>query len=177
MHAGDYWTTPEGKKEVIGFTDGYRESTQSWRELLLDLKARGLALAPSLSTGDGGMGFWATLREVFPLTAHQRCWVHKTANILNKLPKSVSAKAKTDLQGCLSRDKTRVMVFKLIKAAEKNWPRLRGRNQLPKLITGVKFVDGVEVVPKTSDANKTPPEKCHHQNLRLAPSGRAARCQ
>lgn len=89
--------TPEGKKELVGFTDGYRESTQSWRELLLDLKARGLSFAPSLATGDGGMGFWAALREVFPLTAQQRCWVHKTANILNKLPKSVSAKAKTDL--------------------------------------------------------------------------------
>jgi transposase-like protein len=89
--------TPEGKKELVGFTDGYRESTQSWRELLLDLKARGLTIAPSLATGDGGMGFWAALREVFPLAAQQRCWVHKTANVLNKLPKSVSAKAKADL--------------------------------------------------------------------------------
>jgi transposase-like protein len=221
--------TPEGRKELIGFTDGYRESTQSWRELLLDLKARGLALAPSLATGDGGMGFWAALREVFPLTAQQRCWVHKTANVHNQLPKSSQAKATTDLQniwmaetrkqadkafdhftdkygakyekavacltkdrepllrfydfpaehwrhirttnpiestfatvrhrtrqtkGCLSRDKTRIMVFKLIKAAEKNWLRLRGRNQLPKLITGVKFVDGDEVAPVKSDANK-----------------------
>ena len=175
------------------------------------------------------MGFWAALREVFPLTAQQRCWVHKTANVLNKLPKSVSAKAKTDLQNiwmaetrkqadkafdhftdkygakyekavacltkdreallrfydfpaehwrhirttnpiestfatvrhrtrqtkdCLSRDKTQIMVFKLIKAVEKSWLRLRGRNQLPKLITGVKFVDGDEVAPVKSDANK-----------------------
>jgi transposase-like protein len=221
--------TPEGKKELVGFTDGYRESTQSWRELLLDLKARGLERAPALATGDGGMGFWAALREVFPLTAQQRCWVHKTANILNYMPKSSQAKAKTDLQniwmagtrkdaenafnhftekygtkyekavacltknrdallrfydfpaehwrhirttnpiestfatvrhrtrqtkGCLSRDKTRIMVFKLIKAAEKNWLRLRGRNQLPKLITGVKFVDGDEILPIASDANK-----------------------
>jgi transposase-like protein len=221
--------TPEGKKELVGFTDGYRESTQSWRELLLDLKARGLALAPSLATGDGGMGFWAALREVFPVTSQQRCWVHKTANVLNKLPKSIQAKAKTDLhniwmaetrkqadkafdhftdkygakyenavacltkdrepllrfydfpaehwrhirttnpiestfatvrhrtrqtKGCLSRDKTRIMVFKLIKAAEKNWLRLRGRNQLPKLIAGVKFVDGDEIAQVNSDANK-----------------------
>jgi transposase-like protein len=174
------------------------------------------------------LGFWAALREVFPLTAQQRSWVHKTANVLNKLPKSIQAKAKTDLQniwmaetrkqaekafdhfaekygakyekavaclvkdrepllrfydfpaehwrhirttnpiestfatvrhrarqtkGCLSRDKTRIMVFKLIKAAEKNWLRLRGRNQLPKLITGVKFADGDEVVPVTNNAN------------------------
>lgn len=222
--------TPEGKKELVGFTEGYRESTQSWRELLLDLKARGLTVAPSLATGDGAMGFWAAFREVFPTTSQQRCWVHKTANILNKLPKSVSAKAKTDLQNiwmastrkdaekafdhftdkygakyekavaclmkdreallcfydfpaehwrhirttnpiestfatvrhrtrqtknCLSRDKARIMVFKLIKAAEKNWLRLRGRNQLPKLITGVKFVDGDEVAQMNNDdANK-----------------------
>jgi putative transposase len=70
--------TPEGKKELVGFTDGYRESTQSWRELLLDLKARGLTVAPSLATGDGGMGFWAALREVFPATSQQRCWTHYT---------------------------------------------------------------------------------------------------
>jgi transposase-like protein len=221
--------TPEGKKELVGFTDGYRESTQSWRELLLDLKARGLTVAPSLATGDGGMGFWAALREVFPATSQQRCWVHKTANILNKLPKSVSAKARTDLQNiwmaetrkdaekafdhftdkygakyekaaaclmkdreallcfydfpaehwrhirttnpiestfatvrhrtrqtknCLSRNKAQIMVFKLIKAAEKNWLRLRGRNQLPKLITSVKFVDGDEVAEMNDDANK-----------------------
>ena len=221
--------TPEGKKELVGFTDGYRESTQSWRELLLDLKERGLTVAPSLATGDGGMGFWAALREVFPAAAQQRCWVHKTANVLNKLPKSLQTKAKTDLhniwmaanrkdaekafdhftekygakyekavaclakdreallcfydfpaehwrhirttnpiestfatvrhrtrqtKNCLSRRNARIMVFKLIKAAEKNWLRLRGRNQLPKLITGVKFVDGDEVTQvNNNDAN------------------------
>lgn len=221
--------TPEGKKELVGFTDGYRESTQSWRELLLDLKARGLAKVPSLAVGDGGMGFWAAMREVFPTTAQQRCWVHKTANVLNEFPKSVQAKAKTDLhniwmaetrknadkafdhfaekygakydkavaclardrdallafydfpaehwrhvrttnpiestfatvrhrtkrsKGCLSRAKTRIMVFKLIKAAEKNWLRLRGTNQLPKLITGVKFIDGEEATKISNDANQ-----------------------
>ena len=221
--------TPEGRKELVGFTDGYRESTQSWRELLLDLKARGLAKMPSLAVGDGGMGLWAAMREVFPTTAQQRCWVHKTANVLNHLPKSVQAKAKTDLhniwmaetrknadkafdhfagkygakydkavaclakdrdvllafydfpaehwrhvrttnpiestfatvrhrtkrsKGCLSRAKSRIMVFKLIKAAEKNWLRLRGTNQLPKLITGVKFTDGEEVNKTSNDANQ-----------------------
>ena len=221
--------TPEGRKELVGFTDGYRESTQSWRELLLDLKARGLAKMPSLAVGDGAMGLWAAMREVFPTTAQQRCWVHKTANVLNHLPKSVQAKAKTDLhniwmaetrknadkafdhfagkygakydkavaclakdrdvllafydfpaehwrhvrttnpiestfatvrhrtkrsKGCLSRAKSRIMVFKLIKAAEKNWLRLRGTNQLPKLITGVKFTDGEEVNKTSNDANQ-----------------------
>ena len=211
--------TPEGRKELIGFSDGYRESTQSWRELLLDLKARGLTKVPALAVGDGAMGFWAAMREVFPATQQQRCWVHKTANVLNALPKSVQAKAKVDLhniwmaetrkdansafdhfvgkygakyeravdclvkdrdallafydfpakhwrhirttnpiestfatvrhrtkrsKGCLSRTKTRIMVFKLIKAAEESWLRLRGRNQLPKVITGIKFTDGEE---------------------------------
>jgi Transposase and inactivated derivatives len=89
--------TPEGKKELIGFQIGYRESTQSWRELLVDLQARGLAVAPILATGDGALGFWKALDEVFPGTRHQRCWVHKVANVLNKLPKSIQKNAKTDL--------------------------------------------------------------------------------
>lgn len=86
-----------GKKEIIGLTDGYRESTQSWRELLLDLKCRGLTHAPDLAVGDGALGFWAALREVFGETSEQRCWVHKTANVLNAMPKSVQAKAKGHL--------------------------------------------------------------------------------
>jgi len=89
--------TPEGRKELIGFQIGYRESTQSWRELLVDLQARGLAIAPELATGDGALGFWKALDEVFPGTRHQRCWVHKVANVLNKLPKSVQKNAKADL--------------------------------------------------------------------------------
>ena len=220
--------TPEGRKELNGFSDGYRESTQSWRELLLDLKARGLSKVPALAVGDGAMGFWAAMREVFPSTQQQRCWVHMTANVLNALPKSVQAKAKVDLhniwmaetrkdannaydhfaakygakyeravdclvkdrdallafydfpaehwrhirttnpiestfatvrhrtkrsKGCLSRTKTRIMVFKLIKAAEKSWLRLRGRNQLPKVITGIKFTDAEEA--KDVKANAT----------------------
>ena len=213
--------TPEGKKELVGFLDGYRESTQSWRELLLDLKARGLCVAPKLAIGDGAMGFWGALEEVWPQTRSQRCWVHKTANVLNKLPKSLHAKAKQDIhniwmaeskedankafdlfldkygvkyeqathclakdreellafydfpaehwkhirttnpiestfatvrhrtkrsKGCLSRDTALIMVFKLIKIAEKTWRRLDGKNQLPKVIAGVKFCDGNEVM-------------------------------
>ncbi len=90
--------TPEGKKELVGFRVGVRESAQSWRELLVDLKARGLAIAPELAIGDGALGFWTALEEVFPTTRHQRCWVHKAANVLDKLPKSVQPAAKADLR-------------------------------------------------------------------------------
>ncbi|MCP4198519.1 MAG: IS256 family transposase [Proteobacteria bacterium] len=212
--------TPEGKKELLGFVDGYRESTQSWRELLLDLKARGLVNPPKLATGDGALGFWKALGEIFSATRHQRCWVHKTANVLNKFPKSIQKKAKADLKeiwmaesrtdaiaafdlflnkysakydkatkclekdrdqllsfydfpaehwkhirtsnpiesvfasvrhrtiktkGSLSRETALSMVFKLVMAAQKRWQRLSGRNELPKLIEGVKFADGIEV--------------------------------
>jgi transposase-like protein len=89
--------TPEGKKELIAILDGYRESEQSWCELLVGLKDRGLALAPKLAVGDGALGFWAAIRKVFGETREQRCWVHKTANILNNLPKSVQPRAKADI--------------------------------------------------------------------------------
>ncbi len=212
--------TPEGKKELLGFQVGVRESAQSWRELLVDLKARGLAIAPELATGDGALGFWKALEEVSPATRHQRCTVHKTVNVLDKLPKSVQPAAKQDLReiwtapdrataeaavatfaekyaakyekavaclvkdrdalltfydfpaehwdhlrtsnpiesvfatvrhrtvrtkGALSQDTARLMVFKLAMAAAKTWRRLKGENQLPKVIQGVIFRDGVEV--------------------------------
>lgn len=86
-----------GRKEILGLTDGYRESTQSWRELLLDLKRRGLSHPPDLAVGDGALGFWAALREVYGATAEQRCWFHKTGNVLNAMPKSVQAKTKGHL--------------------------------------------------------------------------------
>ena len=86
-----------GRKELLAMTDGFRESTQSWRELLLDLKRRGLKQDPKLAIGDGALGFWTALREVFASTQEQRCWVHKTMNVLNALPKSVQAKAKGHL--------------------------------------------------------------------------------
>jgi transposase-like protein len=212
--------TLEGKKELLGFQVGLRESAQSWRELLVDLKARGLAIAPELATGDGALGFWQALEAVFPATRHQRCWVHKAANVLDKLPRSVQPAAKTDLReiwqapdrataeaaletfaekygakygkavacltkdreallcfydfpaehwdhlrtanpiesvfatvrhrtvrtkGALSQDTARLMVFKLVMAAAKTWRRLKGEKQLPKVIQGVIFRDGVEV--------------------------------
>ena len=213
--------TPEGKKELVGFQVGVRESTQSWRELLVDLKARGLLIAPELATGDGALGFWKALDAVSPTTRHQRCTVHKTANVMNKPPKSLQPAAKSDLRevwnapdrataeaaiatfaekygakyekavaclvkdrnalltfynfpaehwdhlrtsnpiesvfatvrhrtvrtkGALSQDTARLMVFKLVMAASKTWRRLQGENQLPKVVQGVTFRNGVEIV-------------------------------
>jgi transposase-like protein len=86
-----------GQKRFLAIEDGVRESKQSWLDLLRDLKERGLKLAPNLAVGDGALGFWAGLEEIFPTTRQQRCWVHKTANILNYLPKSLQARAKAGL--------------------------------------------------------------------------------
>ena len=212
--------TPEGKKELLGFQVGVRESAQSWHELLVDLKARGLVVAPELATGDGALGFWKALDEVSPTTRHQRCTLHKTVNVMDKLPKSVQPAAKADLRevwnapdrataeaaiavfadkygakyekavtcltkdqdalltfydfpaehwdhlrtsnpiesvfatvrhrtvrtkGALSQDTARLMVFKLVMAAARTWRRLKGENQLPKVVQGVTFRNGVEV--------------------------------
>lgn len=90
--------TPEGRKELIGFQVGVRESAQSWRELLVDLKARGLTSAPELATGDGALGFWKALDEIWPGARRQRCWVHKSANVLNKAAKSVQPSMKQGLR-------------------------------------------------------------------------------
>lgn len=132
---------PEGKKELIGFQVGVRESTQSWRELLIDVKRRGLQIAPEVAVGDGALGFWKALDEVFPGTRHQRCWVHKTVN------ESVFATVRhrtVRTNGSLSSTTARLMVFKLVIATSKTWRRLKGTNQLPKVIAGVRFNDGIE---------------------------------
>ena len=195
--------------------------------MLVDLKARGLTIAPQIATGDGALGFWKALDEAFPTTRHQRCWVHKTANVLDKFPKSVQPNAHKDLReiwlspdrataeaammtfaekyapkydkaveclikdreqlltffdfpadhwdhlrtsnpiesvfatvrhrtvrmkGALSQDTARLMVFKLVMAASKTWRRLKGQNQLPKVISGVKFIDGIEVATEIKSA-------------------------
>jgi putative transposase len=208
-----------GEKHFLAIEDGVRESTQSWREVMLKLKDRGMS-TPKLAIGDGALGFWSALDETFPGTRHQRCWVHKTANVLNCLPKSSQPKAKQALhqiwqaetkadaekafdlfiktyeqkypkaticlqkdseelmaffdfpamhwqsirtsnpiestfatirhrtkrsKGCLSRDGMLHMMFKLGQCAEIKWRRLRGFNSLGKVITGVKFRDGIEV--------------------------------
>ena len=89
--------TEDGKKELLALDSGFRESESSWTELLLDLKHRGLKASPKLAIGDGALGFWKALAKVYHNTLWQRCWVHKTANVLNKLPKSIQAKAKEKL--------------------------------------------------------------------------------
>ena len=208
-----------GEKHFLAIEDGVRESTQSWREVLLSLKSRGVA-TPKLAIGDGALGFWKALEEVFGETRQQRCWMHKTGNVLNYLPKSLQPKAKEKLhdiwkaptksdaekafdlfietyelkypkatncllkdreellsfydfpaqhwislrtsnpiestfgtirhrtirsKGCLTRDGMLHMMFKLGQCAQKRWQRLRGFDYIAKVITGVKFVDGIEV--------------------------------
>ena len=212
--------TAEGRKELIAVTDGYRESEQSWKELLLDVKARGLEVDPSLAIGDGALGFWKAVRQVWPTTKAQRCWVHKTANVLDKMPKGSQPKAKAALHAiyeaenradaekafdqfvatyeakypqateCLSKDrevllsfydfpaehwrhirttnpiestfatvrlrtvKTKgsgsrmaclTMVFKLMESASGRWRSLNGSERLQAVLSGAKFVDGIEV--------------------------------
>ena len=90
--------TPEGRKELLGFHVGIRESAQSWRELLVDIKARGLAIAPEVAVGDGALGFWKAVDEVFPGTRHQRCRFHKSANVPNRFPKSMGPAVTSELQ-------------------------------------------------------------------------------
>jgi putative transposase len=91
-------TDEYGEKDVLAITDGFRENADSWRDILNGLKKRGLSAPPELATGDGALGFWTALRDVFPGTREQRCWVHKTANVLGAMPKSLHEKAKADLQ-------------------------------------------------------------------------------
>jgi len=90
--------TEHGRKELIAVEDGYRESEQSWCELLEDLKARGLNSGPKLATADGALGFWKAMAKVFATSSHQRCWFHKMGNMLNKFPKTMHGKAKSELQ-------------------------------------------------------------------------------
>ena len=94
---------PDGSKELVALEDGYRESTDSWAEVLRSLRDRGLA-APVLAVGDGALGFWGALRDVFPDTREQRCWVHKTANVLDALPKRLHADAKTAIANIYNAD-------------------------------------------------------------------------
>jgi len=86
-----------GNKDILGIMDGFRENADSWRDLLLGLKKRGLAVAPDLAVGDGALGFWSALRDVYPTAREQRCWVHKMANVLGAMPKSLQDKAKAGL--------------------------------------------------------------------------------
>jgi putative transposase len=118
--------TQDGKKELLAIVDGERESEQSWTEILLDLKARGLVDAPKLAIGDGALGFWCAIRKVFPSTRHQRCWVHKTANILNKLPKHQQPKAKEmlhDIWLAGTREEAFKAFDRFVAVHEAKWPK------------------------------------------------------
>jgi transposase-like protein len=127
----------DGSKERVAIGDGLRESKESWRDLLLDLKERGLPTGPLLATGDGAMGFWAALNEVYPETRHQRCWVHKTANVLNALPKSLQGKAKADIRD--------IWMAPTLEVAERAFKRF---------VTsyGAKYPQAVEKLTKDEDA-------------------------
>ena len=114
-----------GKKHLIALEDGVRESTQSWREVLLDLKSRGMN-SPALGIGDGALGFWAAISQVFPDTKHQRCWMHKTGNLLNYLPKSLQGKAKSDIQAiwmAQSKDEARKAIRLFSDKYEAKYPK------------------------------------------------------
>jgi len=118
--------TEDGKKELIAMIDGQRESETSWTGVLLDLKARGMTIAPKLATGDGSLGFWCALAKVFPQTKHQRCWVHKTANVLDKLPKNQPPAAKSMLHEIwmsATREEATKAFDRFIEVYESKWPR------------------------------------------------------
>ena len=218
---------PEGQEGIDRFPSGHARRRRVGRNCSSISKARGLSIAPEVAVGDGALGFWKALDETFPSTRHQRCWLHKTLNVLDKFPKSMQSNAHKDLReiwlasdrataetaittfaekyapkyskaveclikdretlltffdfpadhwdhlrttnpiesvfstvrhrtvrmkGALSQDTARLMVFKLVMAASKSWRRLQGQNQLPKVIEGVKFRDGIEVAPEAKSA-------------------------
>lgn len=118
--------TEQGRKELVAVEDGFRESADSWKTLLTGLRERGLATAPKLAVGDGAMGFWAALSKIYPETDHQRCWVHKTANVLNKLPKSLQPKVKADLHDIWmaeTRDEAHKAFDRTLKRFEAKYPK------------------------------------------------------
>jgi len=118
-----------GNKELLAVSDGFKESSLGWRELLLNLKKRGLSFAPKLAIGDGGLGFWKALDEIFPSTKRQRCWVHKTANILDKLPKSIQPKAKSmikDMYMAPTKENALKSYDHFIKVFEDKYPKAVG---------------------------------------------------
>jgi len=108
---------PDGRKEVIALEDGYRESTESWKTLLRDLKQRGMP-APKLTIADGALGFWAALRDIYPETEEQRCWVHKIANVLDKLPKRLQPRAKSHLHEIMRAERRQTALEELTRFQE-----------------------------------------------------------
>ncbi|MFO7730157.1 MAG: IS256 family transposase [Spirochaetia bacterium] len=115
-----------GEKELLAITAGYRESEESWKELLLELKDRGMSIEPKLAIADGALGFWKALPQVFPTTKAQRCWVHKTANVLDKMPKRVQSRAKTlihDIYMAETEDQANKAFDHFIESYEDKFPR------------------------------------------------------
>ena len=115
----------DGTKELVSISDGHRESTESWADVLRDLRRRGMT-APVLAVGDGALGFWGALAEVFPDTAHQRCWVHKVANVLNALPKSAQPAARAalaEIRDAEDRDHAERALDRFVKDYEAKWPK------------------------------------------------------
>jgi len=219
----------QGEKRLLALSDGYRESKASWLSVVQDLQERGLLEAPKLAIGDGALGFWAALNEAWPTTRHQRCWVHKTANVLTQLPDSLQGKAKAGLKAiwmaetkagaekalagfqrdfaakypkaanllekdreallafydfpaehwihirttnpiessfatirhrttrtknCVSRNTLMGLVFQLALTAEKSWRRIRGFKQLPDVLNGIRFQDGIAVTRESEIAEE-----------------------
>ena len=133
---------PDGTKELVAVTDGYREDEQSWLDLLRDLKGRGMT-APELATGDGALGFWAALREVFPATREQRCWVHKTANVRAALPDRMRSEGKAALQAIYTAE-TRAAALDAARDFAKQfaaWPKATAKiaDDLERLLTFYDF--------------------------------------
>jgi putative transposase len=220
----------QGDKRLLALSDGYRESKASWLSVVQDLQARGLQEAPKLAIGDGALGFWAAINEAWPATRQQRCWVHKTANVLAALPDSLQGKAKAGLheiwmaatkagaekalagflrdfeakypkavnllekdreallafydfpaehwihirttnpiessfatirhrttrtKNCVSRNTLLGLVFQLALTAEKGWRRIRDFQQLPEVVSGVRFQDGVAVIREAEITEET----------------------
>jgi putative transposase len=118
--------TADGSKEWVAISDGLRESTESWLDVLRDLKDRGLKVGPRLAVGDGALGFWSALDQVYPETVHQRCWFHKMGNVLNALPKSLQSKAKAHLQAiwmAATRKEANEACKRFIKRYEAKYPK------------------------------------------------------
>jgi transposase-like protein len=156
-----------GRKELLALSDGYRESAASWEEVLIDLKQRGLKSAPKLAVGDGALGFWKAVAKLWPETGHQRCWVHKTANVLEKLPKAMQPKVKKALHDiwqastreeayqafdhcierfnpkypkameCLAKDKASMLAFYDYPA--ENWQHIRTTNPVESVFATVRL--------------------------------------
>ena len=170
--------TPEGKKELIGFQVGVRESAQSWRELLIDVKRRGLKIAPEIAVGDGALGFWKALDEVFPGTRHQRCWVHKTANVLNKVALSVQANMKKDLREIYLAPSRASAEVAIDVFAEKYAGEIRQGGRMPDQGSRTHCWPSSTSLPSIGiTCGRRTPSKAYSRRSGTGPCGRKVRCR